>query len=235
MLITSVQNNLIKQIVKLHQKKYRDEQGLFVVEGYHLYEEARKMGNIKYVFTSDQSIVGEDVIYVSLIVLEKLAQTKHPQGVLTVCHKLSAREVKGHVLLLDRVQDPGNVGTLMRSALAFGFQTIVLEQSVDVYNDKVLRSTQGAIFKLNIIEQNILDFMTEHNEYTYYGTSMNGTKLQSLTIDGNIGLILGNEGAGVSEEILSLTTKNITIPMQETESLNVSVAGSIIMYYCSIQ
>jgi len=234
MLITSVQNNLIKQTVKLHQKKYRDEAGLFVVDGYHLYEEARKVGAVKQVFTTDESIVGDDVIYVSSIVMEKLAQTKHTQGILTVCFKVKNRQVDGNVLLLDHIQDPGNLGTLMRSALAFGFTTIVLDGTVDVYNDKVLRSTQGALFKLNIVIQDIPSFMEENYEHTYFGTSMNGTTLRSIKAHGKIGLVLGNEGAGLDSKILELTHTNITIPMQETESLNVGVAGSIIMYHFTI-
>jgi len=124
---------------------------------------------------------------------------------------------------------------LLRSALAFGFTTIVLDGTVDIYNDKVLRSTQGALFKLNIIEQDIPSFMDENYEHTYYGTSMNGTPLQTIKTFGNIGLILGNEGAGIASEILEVTHQNITIPMAEMESLNVGVAGSIIMYYCSNQ
>lgn len=229
--ISSVQNPLIKQMAKLHQKKYRDEMNLFIVEGYHLYEEALQVGNVKQVFTTDESIIGDHVVYVSYSVLQKLTQTKEPQPILTVCHKLKPRPVAGNILLLDHIQDPGNVGTLLRSALAFGFTTVVLDQTADVYNDKVLRSTQGAIFKLNIIETDIELFMGEHPDYIYYGTEMFGTPLPLIKPFGLIGLILGNEGSGVNKELLSRTHKNITIPMQETESLNVGVAGSIIMYH----
>ncbi len=228
--ITSINNRLIKDTTKLHKKKYRDETGLFLVEGYHLYEEAYKSNSIKTIFTTDQSIMGENVIYVNELVLEKLAQTRNPQGVLCVCEKQQSTELTDKILILEKLQDPGNLGTLMRSALAFGYKTIVLDNTVDIYNDKVLRSTQGAIFKLNIILSDTLDFMKMHKEYTYYGTSMNGENLSVINKSEKLALILGNEGAGVSEEVKNSTYKNITIKTYDVESLNVGVAGSIIMY-----
>lgn len=231
MRITSINNQLIKDTVKLHQKKHRDKTGLFLVEGYHLYEEALKSSDIETIFTTDDSITGINVISVTQQVLEKLSQTKNPQPVLTVCKKVYKRELSDKLLILQEIQDPGNLGTLMRSALAFGFKTIVLDNTVDIYNDKVLRSTQGAVFKLNIIESNTIDFMEKYPEYTYFGTEMFGTDLHEISTPKNIGIILGNEGSGVSQKVLENTTQNITIKMQETESLNVGVAGSIIMHY----
>lgn len=231
MRITSVNNPTVKTITKLHQKKYRKESGLFLVEGYHLYEEALKAGVVEQVFTTDEAIEGENVTYVTMPVLEKLAQVKQPQGVLAVCRQLSTQTVTDRVLLLDHIQDPGNLGTLLRSALAFDFDTIVLDETVDVYNDKVLRSTQGAIFHLQIHEQSIASFIQEHPEHTYFGTAMAGVLLDEVNPPKKLGLILGNEGAGVAPELLALTTKNITIPMSKMESLNVGVAGSIILYH----
>ncbi len=233
MRITSINNQLIKDTTKLHKKKYRDNTGLFLVEGYHLYEEALKVDNIETIFTTDESITGDRVVYVTDQVLEKLTQTKNPQPVLTVCKKITANELSNKVLILEHVQDPGNLGTLMRSALAFGFNTIVLDNTVDIYNDKVIRSTQGAIFKLNIIEEDTIKFMDKHSDYKYYGTEMFGVNLSSVKKEEKLGIILGNEGSGVSEKVLNKTTKNITIKMVEVESLNVGVAGSIIMHHLS--
>jgi len=229
--ITSVNNPTVKAVTKLHQKKYRNESGQFLVEGYHLYEEAQKAGIVRQVFTTDESIQGDHVVHVSDHVLEKLAQVKQPQGVLAVCQKPSTEQVTERVLLLDRIQDPGNLGTLLRSALAFGFTTVVLEDTVDVYNDKVLRSTQGAIFSLHLYEQSIQSFMASHPEYQYIGTAMTGTELDDASPLDPIGLILGNEGSGVAAELLVSTAFNVTIPMQGTESLNVGVAGGILMYH----
>lgn len=231
MRITSINNQLIKDTTKLHQKKYRDKTGRFLVEGLHLYEEALKSGEIESVFTTNGLIQGENIIYVSQQVLEKLSQTKTPQSVLTVCKKTYRQELSDKILILEEIQDPGNLGTLMRSALAFGFNTIVLDNTVDIYNDKVLRSTQGAIFNLNTIESSTLEFMEKHKEYTYYGTEMFGSNLQSIIKQNKVAIILGNEGSGLSPKVLENTKQNITIKMQETESLNVGVAGSIIMHY----
>ena len=227
--ITSINNKLVKDITKLHKRKYRNETNQFIVEGYHLYEEAKKAGNIKYVFTTDRYIIGPNVHYVTDQVLEKLTQTKNPQAVLTVCEKITSKNVYDKVLLLDHIQDPGNLGTLMRSALAFGFDTIVLDNTVDIYNDKVLRSTQGAIFKLSIIESNAMEFMNEHPSHTVYGTSMSGQALKELNFPEKVILILGNEGAGVKKELLGRAHHNITIKTKDVDSLNVGVAGSIIM------
>jgi len=230
MIITSINNQIVKDTVKLHQKKYRDEQSLFLMEGYHLYEEALKHGIIKTIFTTDENIQGHNVIHVSQQVLEKISQMKSTQGVLVVCAKIKKNEITDRVLILEKIQDPGNLGTLLRSALGFDFKTVILDNTCDLYNDKVIRSTQGNLFKLNIIEMNTIDFMNEHNEYTYYGTEMNGESLTTINKDNKIAIILGNEGNGVSKEVLSKTSKNISIKTN-IESLNVGVAGSIIMHH----
>lgn len=231
MRITSTSNPTIKEMTKLHQKKYRKQYGQFLVEGYHLYEEAKQAGIIDHVFTTDPAIVGTNVTYVSDIVLQKLANAKQPQGIVTVCNIQPSALVGDKVLLLDHVQDPGNLGTLLRSALAFGFDTIVLDNTVDVYNDKVLRSTQGAIFHLHLHETEIETFMKQYPGHTYIGTTMNGIELDDVVPTKQIGILLGNEGAGLSEHLQTKTLYNITIPMHQTESLNVGVAGSIIMYH----
>lgn len=230
MRITSLNNHIIKDAVKLHKKKNRDEKSLFLMEGYHLYEEALKYGTIKTVFTIDESITGSNVIHVSEQVLEKLAQTKSPQGILCICEKVNNKEFKDNVLVLQEIQDPGNLGTLLRSALGFGFETVILDDTCDLYNDKVIRSTQGNIFKLNIIEMRTLDFINTHKEYKLYGTAMNGKPLEEVDTSGKVAVILGNEGSGVSKGVLTLTQDNITINTN-IESLNVGVAGSIIMHY----
>ena len=229
--ITSVNNQLVKDTVKLHQKKYRDLLKLFIVEGYHLYEEANKFNIIKHVFTTDQEIKGDNVIYVTKQILIKLAKTKTPQKVLCVCHKVKKEDLTNKVLILESIQDPGNLGTLLRSALAFNFKTIILDNTVDLYNDKVIRSTQGAMFYLNIINMKALDFINLHQEYRIYGTSLNGIELTSIAPSKKLALILGNEGQGVTKELLSKTSDNITIKTSSVESLNVGVAGSIIMHY----
>jgi len=232
MKITSVNNQLVKDTVKLHQKKYRDKTGLFVLEGYHMYEEAMRYGDVQYVFTIDESIKGSNVYYVDDKVMEKLAQTKSSQGVLTVCHKVQKHNVSKRVLILEKIQDPGNLGTLLRSALAFGFDTVVLDNSVDLYNDKVIRSTQGHLFRLNILEMQTMDFIEEYPAYKVYATAMKGSSLTEILPQEPLAIILGNEGSGVSNEVFKKVDETISIKTN-IESLNVAVAGSIIMHFIS--
>ncbi|MCD6482278.1 MAG: RNA methyltransferase [Candidatus Izimaplasma sp.] len=229
--ITSVNNSLIKQTVKLHQKKYRDAYGKFIIEGYHLYEEASEFNIIENIFTTDKAIEGENVYYVSERILAKLSTTKSPQKVLCVCRKVNKNIISNRVLILDNIQDPGNLGTLLRSALAFEFNTIILDNTVDLYNSKVIRSTQGAIFHLNIITMKTTDFIDKYSKYFVYGTSFNGVSLAEVKSTQNIAIILGNEGQGISQEILNKTYKNISIKTSTVDSLNVGVAGSIIMHH----
>lgn len=230
-MITSRQNELVKEISKLHQRKHRNKKKLFILEGYHLYEEALKYAAIEYVFTTDQRVTGDNVQYVSEPVLEKLANTKSAQGIVTVCKYIESKPVKGNVLMCDKIQDPGNLGTLIRSALAFSIDTIVLDECVDIYNDKTVRSTQGALFNINIIQMSILEFMKNHPDYYYVGTDLSHHNLNDLEIKDKMAIIVGNEGQGIREEILNQTNINVTIPIQNIDSLNVGVAGSILMHH----
>lgn len=233
--ITSVNNQVIKDMAKLHQKKHRDDLGLFLIEGYHLYEEALKMDVIKTIFTTDEIIQGHNVIHVSQSVLEKLAKTNNPQKVICVCEKLKREKIFDKVLILEGIQDPGNLGTLLRSALAFNFKTIILDNTVDIYNDKVIRSTQGAMFKLNFVEMNTLDFMNLNSDFEFIATSLNGEPLETIRASKKVAVILGNEGNGLSLDVLKKSSKNVTISVDEVESLNVGVAGSIIMYHINLK
>lgn len=232
MFISSINNQLVKDTVKLHKKKNRDQTGLFLVEGYHLYEEAKLTPYVKTVFTTDDAIQGINVVHVTEEVLEKLAQTKSPSPIICVCTKIDKKEITDKVLILEEIQDPGNLGTLLRSALGFGFDTIVLDKCVDVYNDKVLRSTQGMIFKLNLVEMNTMNFIEQNSKYKVYGTEMNGSSITEIEASKFIALVLGNEGSGLSKTVLNRTYKNIAIKTK-IESLNVGVAGSIIMHHIS--
>ena len=141
------------------------------------------------------------------------------------------------VLALDNIQDPGNLGTIIRSALAFGVTTIVLsEDTVDLYNPKVLRATQGMIFHTNIIVRDLFDWlrMVRGSDFNIYGTSVDGgvdVKTLGKEEKDNFVLIVGNEGNGVSRKLLDLCDKNLYISMtSRVESLNVAVATSILLY-----
>ncbi len=237
-MITSTNHEIIKHLKKLNQKKYRNEYNQYLVEGNHLVEEAYKMNVIDAIFSTTEKTDYDNVKYYQLSesVMNSISNVKTPQGIIAICNKRESIEIGNRVLLLDSLQDPGNLGTLMRSAVAFGFSTIIAEDSVDFYNEKVIRSSQGAIFKINIINGKISETIAKYkNKYHIYGTSVkNGKKLSHIDLENDhVMLILGNEGNGVRDDINNLTHENIYIEMANTESLNVSIAGSIIMYEIS--
>jgi TrmH family RNA methyltransferase len=231
MRITSLQNTLIKDMVKLHQKKYRTRTRTFLVEGEHLYQEAKRAGVIERIVTTDETWEDDLIVHVSEAVYARLSQLGESSGVITLCKMKEPTVAGDRVLLLDHIQDPGNLGTLLRSALAFGFDTVVLDHTVDPYNDKVLRSTQGAIFALNLVVEELSTFLARHPDLVVYGTAMDGTPLDEVQPTSPLGLILGNEGAGVDPELLRTVDATITIPMHSMESLNVGVAGGILMHH----
>ena len=157
MLITSVDNKKIKRYVSLKNSKDRKKEGLFVVEGMHMCYEANKSGLLVDILVLENtdisfSYAGE-ITYVTSNVLKKISNLVNPTSVIGVCKIIDNNEIVGnHILVLDDVRDPGNIGTIIRSSCAFNIDTIILStNSVDIYNDKVLRSTQGMIFNMNII------------------------------------------------------------------------------------
>ena len=223
-MIESVNNEKIVNYSKLKQKKYRDETSLFIVEGKHLVEEAKKNDLVV-----DEYILDENV---SLNVMKKLSSLDNVPTHLAVCKKMIPRGIQGNVLILDGVQDPGNLGTIIRSCVAFNIDTIILsDTTVDVYNDKVVRASEGMIFNINIIRGNLLDIIPTLDMPLYTTNVVNGTNLDDIKIDKPYAIVVGNEGKGVSDEVNKLISNRIYIPMNEKcESLNVGVATSIILY-----
>ena len=228
MKIESLQNKTIVEFNKLKQKKYRDDTGLFLVEGDHLIDEAKKAGKIYKTIGLNNTYDYE----VTKDILDKLSSQVSGTKKIAVVKKLDEREINGNVIILDNIQDPGNLGTIIRSAVAFDIDTVVLSNtSVDLYNDKVIRSSEGNIFNVNIIRRDIKKLIEELKEdgYVIYSTTVNGQG--DFDNDEKIALVIGNEGNGVSKEVLELCDKNITIKMNEKcESLNASVCASILMY-----
>lgn len=229
-MITSLTNEKIKEYAKLNQSKYREERGLFIVEGPHLVNEARTEGLLLEVITTDPKVVGT---LVNESVMKKLSNTVHPVKVLGICKMSRKDKVCSKVLVLENISDPTNLGTLIRSAVAFGFETVFLSNgSVDAYNDKVIRGSQGAIFKINIIKGDLVEFLTKiKTTHQILGTNVRiGKDVRKIKKEPQIALILGNEARGMSDIALQFTNDNLYIEMQNTESLNLSVAGSILMY-----
>ena len=228
-IITSLENKKIKNLSKLLQKKYRDEEDKFLVYGDHLVLEANNSGVLMEVLLTED--------YVTYEVLKKLTNALNPQKIVGVCSKLNRKEIGNKVLLLDDIQDPGNLGTIIRSSVAFGFDTIVLSNnSVDMYNEKVIRASEGMLFKINIIRNDIKEVIEnlKCDKYTIYGTKVDGgTDVSSIDYPSKLALVMGNEGNGVSDSILNMCDDYIYINMSNCESLNVGVATSIILYEIS--
>lgn len=237
---TSIDNKRIKEIKKLNQKKYRDRQSLFLIEGEHLVLEAYKKGILKtlIVLEGEKYSINCETIEVSINVLKYISELETPPKVMGICKKINEKDIGDRILVLDDVQDPGNLGTIIRSAVAFNIDTIVLSEcSVDLYNTKVLRATQGMIFNINIVKRNLKEFIIniKNLDYKIYGTKVKGGKdLKSIEKCKKFAIIVGNEGNGVKESLLNLCSDYIYIKMNSScESLNVSVATSIILYEMS--
>ena len=235
-MIESIKNERIKEIRKLNDKKYRDESNLFLVEGDHLVKEAYKAGYLKkLILTEDIYDFDVEKLLVTDKVINSISELNNTK-VIGVCSKLSNElDLSKNVLILDGVQDPGNLGTIIRSCVAFNINNLVLSnETVDLYNSKVIRSTQGMIFNINIIRDDLEKVINnlKDNNYTIYGTNViNGIDVKDVKKDKKYAIILGNEGNGITSEVSSLVDKNIYIKMNDKcESLNVAVSGSIILY-----
>ena len=227
--IDSKQNQKIRDLQKLSIPKFSKEQGLFKIEGFHALEMARKSGALLSVFTTKEIKDLEVPQYlVSKEIMESISNAKTPQGVICVCSYLEEKPIKSHkVLMLDNVQDPGNLGTLLRTALAFGYNDVILNCGCSPYNEKVLQSTQGAIFKLNIVNFD----GSFPKGYEVIATEIKGSVDLSTIIKVNKHiLVLGNEAHGVSEDILKVANKRVRIDIKNIDSLNVAIAGAIAMY-----
>lgn len=225
-MIESINNEKIKKYAKLKDKKYREEMGLFIIEGEHLVNEAKDKLQIV-----DEFILGENV---TENVMKKLTSLTNIPKYLAVAKKQEEKEIKGNILILDNIQDPGNLGTIIRSCVAFGIDTIVAsKETVDVYNSKVIRASEGAIFNLNYVIKDLDIFLrTIKDKYTIYTTNVGvGKSLKEINRKEPFAIIMGNEGNGVRKEISNYATDTIYIPISnKMESLNVGVATSIILY-----
>ena len=235
--ISSLQNERIKNLSKLLSKKFRDLEGKFLVEGEHLVEEAFKSGLLLEVIKCED-VLGEYNVPTTLVtyeVIKKLSNTVNPQRIIGVVKKIEEKELGSKVLILDDIQDPGNLGTIIRSSLAFNIDSIVLSNnSVDMYNDKVIRSSEGMIFHLNIVRRDIKELIKElHNDgFKVYGTKVDGgTSVDKVNVTNKYAIVMGNEGNGVKDEVLDLCDDYLYIDISDkVESLNVGVATSIILY-----
>ena len=244
-IITSKANSVVKNAKKLHQKKYR--KSAYLIEGWHLFEETVQAGvRIEKIFALEsyrnQLAAFPQTVWVSEDILRDLADTQTPQGIVAVIQK---EEVglpdfsQGKFLFLEDVQDPGNVGTMIRTADAAGFTgVIVSDKSADIYSLKTLRSMQGSHFHLPIYRMPLATFVEEAKKSnlpilatTLSRDSKDYRELSSLE---NFVLVMGNEGQGISSVMAESADQLVHIGMKgRAESLNVAVAAGILMFYFS--
>jgi len=240
-LITALNNERVKAWKKLHQSKYRLKTGLFMVEGMHLVLEAYKKGYVKTIILQQDELFpfAAELVYVTADVMRSLSRLKSPPLIMAVCQaKVGATTLGERLLIIDGVQDPGNLGTMIRSAVAFKIDTLIIgEGTVDPYHEKSIRASQGMIFHLPMVKHDLLTLLPQLKQegYPLFGTRVTyGKSVKELKTQSRYALILGNEGAGLSPEIEALCDEVVYIPMADNcESLNVAIACSIILYQLS--
>lgn len=244
--IESVKNSKVKQWRKLHTKKEREATGTYIIEGLHLVEEALKTKDIikdlivceDITMPTQWNVDGLNIILVTNEIMKAISDTEAPQGVAAICEFQNQHTPNTwqKILLVDSVQDPGNLGTIIRTADAAGIDGVILgEGTVDHYNSKVIRSSQGSIFHLPIVKGNLLEKVMDYKEQQIpiYGTSLqNGISYNEVKSTEQFCLIIGNEGSGVNADLLEKTDKNLFIPIYGgAESLNVAIATGILLYH----
>lgn len=235
MILASMQNEKVKML-----KKLMTDKSLVFFDNPKLIQEAFSAGhNILYIIKKEGYVgktdYGGEVVEVTENVFNAFKTTVNSQGLIGVVKfkELSPQKPQGNFLVLDELQDPGNVGTLLRSALGADFLDVYLLDSVKVNNDKVVRSSMGAVFKLRIYQMGKSQFLEEYKNWhiPLLVCDMNGKNIFTTKIPKPVGVVVGNEGSGVSNEIRNIATETVKITMHNNlESLNAGVSGSIVMY-----
>ena len=236
-MIVSRQNERVKFVRSLKQKKYRDEHGLYLVEGEKSVKEAIISSHevvcvyVSENFSTTADLTGVETVIVSSSVFESISDEVSPQGILAVVKKPQQLPCESclSTLLLDRVSDPGNVGAIIRTAVASGYKDIYFLNCADPYSPKAVRSSMSGIFKINahFVDNSFLDGFN----VPLVIATMEGENVFSYNSPKQFCLVIGNEANGVSDEIKSKATHKVSIPMQNgMESLNASVSAGILMY-----
>lgn len=270
-MITSLTNDRIKKIIKLRKSaKLRKEENVFVVEGIRMFREIPS-GDIKEVYMTDKFFdkYRDEAIFkelrmmdshddsskpiprkcelISDEVMEKISDTVTPQGVIAVvaCPKYEINTIvndeNGFVLLLEDIQDPGNMGTMFRTAEAAGVTGIIISNnSVDVYNPKTVRATMGSIFRMPFVYEESIENVTKklvNDGYKVHAAALEGANsLYETAMTGRTGIIIGNEGNGLKAETIAAASDSVYIPMQgRVESLNASISAAVLLFEASRQ
>lgn len=255
--IESEDNNKIKLIRKLRSKKFRDSIGKFTIEGINLVSEAiRHQISLDFLIISESTIKDNNKEIIDLLdrvnceiftledrAFERLAEAEHGVQVIGIISKKAFDESlyppllkDDNILILDRLQDPGNMGTVLRTAYAAGYKRVyILKGSADIYSPKVLRASVGAIFNINILLIDDVKTLLELDEIKSRNIVVTvpsgGIPYYKTEISKRIALVIGNEGKGICDELINISDTRVSIPMNEgIESLNAGIAAAILMY-----
>ena len=257
-MIISSQNSRVKYVKKLSQRNFRQKERKFIVEGIRFVEEALASNwQTEYLLYTDQGVQGErgkgllkqardkgvETLEVSENIMGELTDTETPQGVLAVLWQpdyalgdVVKRGQQPLVVIVDGVQDPGNLGTIIRSSDAAAANGVVLlKGTVDLYNPKTLRSSMGSLFHLPVVQaedaEGALAYLTSLGVTLLVGEPVGGIPIFQANLQGPVGIVVGNEGSGPREAIFDHKHQKVTIPMPgHAESLNVATATAIMLY-----
>ncbi|MBO5925983.1 MAG: RNA methyltransferase [Clostridia bacterium] len=238
MIYTSKQNPIIKEIASLKDKKSRQKSGLYIAEGIKMVNEAIKYGMPIDKIVATESALKEiesnnfPVITVSDGVFKYLSDEATPQGALSVVKIKTTKPTSSDcALILDGVSDPGNMGTIIRTACALSYFELYLINCVDPYSGKSVRASMSGIYFANVIKCDLNTCLNALNGYEIIVADANGEDLKGYKPNGKYAIVVGNEANGVSKELKAVANKVLKIPMEErSESLNVAVASAIMMY-----
>ena len=253
-MITSVSNAKVKEVIKLQKKaSSRKAQSLFVVEGLKMFSEAER-GRIDSVFVSGEfmkkaenrkRLEGLNYELVNENVMKAISDTVTPQGILCTVKQFEysidqiLKQERPRLLLLNDLQDPGNAGTILRTAEAAGMDAVILSHgSVDLYNPKTIRSTMGAIYRVPFLYADLFEVITllKQRRIPVYTTDMKGQSFREAAYGNGFAFIIGNEANGVDQALAACADRTVSIPMcGKTESLNAAVAAALIMYEACYQ
>ena len=238
MIINSLDNARVKLWTKLHQKKYRDQHGLFIVEEKHLIEEAINAGMLDTLIVREnaENPFDREAVIFSEGVMRKLSENVSLNDCIGICRINAVKEIKGSsFIILENVQDPGNVGTIIRTAYSLGYDGVLLSQGcASPYSHKTIQSSQGALFHIPVIEGYIEELVSSVKKLgcRVYATTLDSSHfLQETNKTDKYAILLGNEGQGLSDKAVGLADENIKIEMQNFESLNVAIAMGITAYW----
>ena len=241
-IITSTQNQYVKQVRSLREKKFREKSGLFVVEGGNIFKDMPADVKLEYIlFTEEHFDEVQNLVFftraqaymVSESVMQSLSDTVTPYGIVAVMAKPKHEFnlPSGNALLLDGVSDPGNMGTIIRTAAARGFEDVYLLDTVDVYSPKVVRATQGGLFKVRLVTVNEEEALTLLDNTSSAVLDFGGEDLTEAQILTPVLIVTGSEAHGVRDTVLNHSKRVLTLPMMNNiESLNAAVATAVAMY-----